>query len=546
MFLLSRTHRIRPHGGSACWTYRPVLSLLLILSFVIGALPHLTLAAPSAGRVLPQLQQEAAARPDQTFRVIIKRHNQQDGGDRAVRAAGGKKLKDLPHDAFVAKVPGRAIAALGRNPAVNYVSIDARMNATCMDCSVIDTSKLATLYPRANQITDVWPSANSTGWTGKGIGIAIIDTGIERRPDFNNAQGTSRIVAHANFSSGQVSRDDGHGHGTHVAGILAGNSWHRTEPLLQGRYIGVAPEANLINLKVADDFGGAYLSDVVMAIDWVVANRESYNIRVMNLSLVSSVAESYKTSILAAAVQRAWFNGILVVVAAGNAGPDSMFYPPANDPFVITVGAADANGTAEQHDDFMAPWSSYGTTQDGFSKPDVVATGRFMVAPLAPGSSILATRIPWRIVNGDYLRLSGTSMSAPVIAGLGALAFQARPELTNDQVKWLLMQTATRLGSTASPILGQGAGTVNATALLRYSGVPDYANQGIEISEHLVGPEGWMIYDSNSLWKNSLWKNSLWKNSLWKISTNSAHSVSCELECDGDIENTEDSSVIAE
>ena len=115
---------------------------------------------------------------------------------------------------------------------------------------------------------------------------------------------------------------DGHGHGTVVAGIIAGNSWNRTESALKGKYIGIAPEANLINVKVSDDDGMSYVSDVVTAIDWVIANRTTYNIRVMNLSLLSSVAESYKTSTLDAAVERAWFNGILVVVAAGNGGPE--------------------------------------------------------------------------------------------------------------------------------------------------------------------------------------------------------------------------------
>ena len=191
----------------------------------------------------------------------------------------------------------------------------------------------------------------------------------------------------------------------------------------------------------------------------------------MNLSLVSSVAESYKTSPLAAAVERAWFNGILVVVAAGNAGPDTLLYPPANDPFVITVGASDMMGTvAANTDDTVAPWSSYGTTQDGFSKPEVVAPGRRIVAPLTSANSNLALAMSARIKDGSYIWLSGTSMAAPMVSGIGALAFQAHPEWTNDQFKWLLMQKARR---PAQGLPGSGNGAVNAVPVVNYEGTPE-------------------------------------------------------------------------
>ncbi len=258
------------------------------------------------------------------------------------------------------------------------------------------------------------------------------------------------------FNSTLRKTNDGNGHGTHVAGIIAGNNWQNgnVPSTVRGKYIGIAPEANIINIRVSDENGMSYVSDVIDAIEWVVTNRTAYNIRVMNLSLMSSVAESYKTSALAAAVEHAWFSGILVVVAAGNDGANTMQYPPANDPFVITVGAADPMNTVAQSDDTIAPWSSYGTTQDGVTKPDVVAPGRYMVAPLASTSAKLAVQDPTRIVDGTYLRLSGTSMAAPVVSGIAALAFQKHPEWTNDQVKWLLKNTATPL------MVGAGQGAV--------------------------------------------------------------------------------------
>jgi serine protease AprX len=256
---------------------------------------------------------------------------------------------------------------------------------------------------------------------------------------------------------------------------------------------------------------------VVNAIEWVIANRVTYNIRVLNLSLRSSVAESYTTSILDAAVERAWFNGILVVVAAGNDGAGTALYPPANDPFVITVGASDPMGTAGRSDDKLAPWSSYGTTQDGYAKPDVVAPGRYIAAPLASNGSTLATTFPSRIVDGNYIWMSGTSMAAPVVAGIAALAFQAHPEWTNDQVKWLLMQTATKLGG-ATPLPGQGAGLVDAQAVVGYSGTPGYANQGLTVSSQLKTPDGTTTY-SSSTWSSSTWSSSTWSSSTWSSST---------------------------
>lgn len=193
---------------------------------------------------------------------------------------------------------------------------------------------------------------------------------------------------------------------------------------------------------------------MVEAIEWAIANRVAYNIRVINLSLVSSVAESYKYSILAAAVERAWFNGIFVVAAAGNAGANTSLYAPGNDPFVVTVGASDSAGTWWAGDDAMAPWSSYGTTQDGYSKPDVAAPGRYMPGPVSSSSSTLMSQFPTRALpntGASYMWMSGTSMAAPVVAGIAALAFEAHPGWTNDQLKWLLQNTSVPFGAASDP-----------------------------------------------------------------------------------------------
>ncbi|HYN88931.1 MAG TPA: S8 family peptidase, partial [Ardenticatenaceae bacterium] len=447
--------------------------------------------------------------------------------DASAAASGGRKLRDLAAaDGFVLELPGRAVMALGRNPAVKFITLDAEMRST----ERVDSSRLATLYNQSIGATGLWSTAQSSllsgllsgsqssPMTGAGIGVAVLDTGITDRPDFRGPNGTSRVVANALFNSKLLKTDDGHGHGTHVAGIVAGNSWHQADLTLKGKYIGVAPEANLINVRVSDEQGKSYVSDVVDAIDWVVANRLIYNIRVMNLSLVSSVAESHLTSVLDAAVERAWFSGIFVVVASGNKGPNTMVYPPANDPFVVSVGAADTMGTVAPGDDTIAPWSSYGTTQDGFSKPDVVAPGRQIVSPLSSATATMAKSNSSRIVDGSYIWMSGTSMAAPVVAGLAALAFQAHPEWTNDQVKWLLQQTATRLGSSLAPVIGQGAGEVNAAAVVGYSGVPGFANQNLAISHWLVTSDGSTAYDSSS-WSTASWSTASWSTASWSTAS---------------------------
>ncbi len=489
---------------------RPVpaaLALLLTLLLLFGALA--TPASAAESRVLPQLQEWANAAPDATQRVIVRRVEGNRTADAAVTRAGGRIIRDLGAlDAFVALVPGRALHSLGRHPAIRSISPDAPMRTT----NVIDSSRLATFYPATVNAPQLW----SQGITGRGVAVAIVDTGInDKLNDFRDPiTGNMRIISQKPFTSFKISSSDKYGHGTHIAGVVGGNSCNRKENDLRCLYIGVAPGATLIDIKVTDDNGISYVSDVVAAIEWVISNRTTHNIRVMNLSMVSSVAESYRTSVLAAAVERAWFSGILVVVSAGNNGPNSMRFPPANDPFVVTVGAVDMMGTPDRADDRLAPWSSYGITQDGHVKPDVVAPGRAMVSLLSEPKARLASNKSQRIVNTHYLRLSGSSMAAPVVAGVAALAFQARPEWTNDQVKWLLMHTAYKLGGDANPLPGQGAGMVDAEAVVQYSSVPEFANQGLIRSDLLVTADGTNVYSSAN-WSTANWSTANWSTANW-------------------------------
>jgi serine protease AprX len=279
--------------------------------------------------------------------------------------------------------------------------------------------------------------------TGQGVGVAVVDTGIAGDlPDFGRS-GQSRVIASAVTNPCAKNANDQVGHGTHVAGLIAGNSLnHSGLKKLSGRYMGIAPKANLISVKVSDDDGDTTVLDVIYGLQFVVDHKDALGIRVVNLSLTSSVAESYKTDPLDAAVEAAWFAGIVVVAASGNDGyvPDAVSYAPGNDPYVITTGAMDDRGSTYLGDDTLAAWSSRGVTQDGFSKPEILAPGMRLVAPLAPKSDFekLCRKC---MIGRSYFRLSGTSMATGVVSGAVALLLEKRPNLTPNQVKGALVST---------------------------------------------------------------------------------------------------------
>jgi serine protease AprX len=314
--------------------------------------------------------------------------------------------------------------------------------------------------------TDAWQRAA----TGNGVGVAVIDSGISGDlPDFVTG-GRSRVIASAVTNPCATDANDHFGHGTHVAGLIAGNSLNSpVKRNLAGRYMGVAPRANLISVKVADDDGETTVLDVIYGIQFAVDNKDRFGIRVVNLSLSSTVPESYLTDPLDAAAESAWFSGLVVVAAAGNDGvaSDAVSYAPGNDPYVISVGGVDDRGTRSRDDDVLAPWSSRGVTQDGFQKPDVLAPGLRLVSTLAIGSDFekLCRKC---IIGRAYFRLSGTSMSAAVVSGAVALMLEKRPGLTPNQVKGAML--ATRYN-----VPGTGA-AVDALAALDGTGS---ANQGL-------------------------------------------------------------------
>ncbi len=276
--------------------------------------------------------------------------------------------------------------------------------------------------------------------------------------------------------------------------------------------MGIAPGANLINVKVSDDTGNASTSDVVRGLQWVLMNKARYNIRVVNLSLNGSVMQSYHQDPLDAAVEILWFNRIVVVVSAGSKGINPL-YPPANDPFVITVGAIDEHATASTGDDTLADFSSYGQTPDGVAKPELAAPGVDIVSLLASNGTVLAKTHPDHIVTdagrNRYFRMSGTSMASPMVAATVALMLEAQPGLNPDQVKRCLIATAVPISNTP----GGGAGLLNAYNAVHCIAAGT-ANTGIRASSMLWTGSKPLAWGSAN-WDSANWDSANWDSANW-------------------------------
>jgi serine protease AprX len=332
------------------------------------------------------------------------------------------------------------VLALSNQSNVSYISLDRPV--------------IATLDYTADAVNA--PYAWNSGLDGTGVGIAVIDSGIYPHPDLNSASGQSRVVYRQSFIGGGVQHDD-YGHGTHVAGIAAGNGSSSSMPGTLHLLKGIAPNANLLDLRVLDLNGASTDSTVISAIQQAVKLKNQYNVRVINLSVGRPIFESCNIDPLCQAVEAAWKNGIVVVTAAGNLGRNgyATITSPGNSPHAITVGCMKTLETYPRTDDQIASYSSKGPSYiDLTVKPDVVAPGNLVVSLLAPGST-LAAEFPANVVPPSYyttsstgpaayFRLSGTSMATPVVSGAVALMLQENPNLSPDTVKARLMKTATK------------------------------------------------------------------------------------------------------
>lgn len=373
---------------------------------------------------------------------------------RLVQRGATMKLEFQSLNARAYRVSPSALAELEADPNVLYVSLDRAVHST----AVSSPAPLLDYHADATNASAAW----SEGLDGSGIGVAVIDSGIDDIPDLHGAK--YGIVYSQDFVPSPVRyAGDQYGHGSHVAGIIAGNGSRSTGWNYSYTFKGIAPGVRLINLRVLDQNGQGTDSQVIAAIDTAIRLKNIFNIRVINLSVGRGVFESYKFDPLCRAVEQAWANGIVVVVAAGNEGRNNSLgtdgygtiTAPGNDPYVITVGAMNTMGTADRTDDVPTSYTSRGPTLgDHIVKPDVVAPGNRTISLYAT-NEVLARELPGNAVpkyaftknsndgrSDTYFYLSGTSMAAPMVSGAAALLLEKKPSMTPDQVKARIMKTA--------------------------------------------------------------------------------------------------------
>ncbi len=438
-------------------------------------------------RVAPDLA-EAIQRKSPAEEVRLLLRIQSSGAQdvaRCVRDLGGEVRGDF---AFVRQMvvtaPLGAVAALTECASLEYIAPDRPVQGLASHLQV--TTGASQVYPLSSGT--ILTSFVSLDVDGTGIGVAVLDSGID--PDHFDLRepGKRRVVLSVDFV-GSGSTDDPYGHGTHVAGIIAGNGYSSSS--LSRGYAGIAPGAHLLNLRVLDEYGRGFISTVVAAIDFAIANRAAYNVRVLNLSLAAPPVESFRDDPLCQAVERATTAGLVVVTSAGNFGVDPSgnrvyggITSPGISPSAITVGATNTYGTDIRSDDTVARYSSRGPTRsrsvdpvtgevtyDNLVKPDLVAPGVRIVS-LERYENQIVLQFPELHVytgkgdsKGRYMLLSGTSMAAPAVSAAAALVLQANPSLTPNMVKTILMYSAQMMEE--ADLFGQGAGMLNIEGAVR-------------------------------------------------------------------------------
>ena len=343
------------------------------------------------------------------------------------------------------------------------------------------------------------------GNTGHGVTVAVLDTGIASLPDF-----AGRLVGGVDLSGEGNAFQDSYGHGTFVAGLIAGNGASSN-----GQYSGEAPGANLVSIKVAGASGATKLGTLISGLQWAVNNEGTYNIKVLNVSLGFQPDRSTVNNPLDLAVERAWNSGLSIVVSAGNAGPfNGTILSPGDDPLVITVGALDDLAQTNVANDEMNDFSSVGPTNpDGWVKPDLATSGRSVVSLAAPGSTVYNKYPSARIGSGNFVG-SGTSFSAAISSGAAALVLANYPADTPNQVKAALIGTTTP-GPVGNPLL-DGHGALNAYAAASTTGL----NYSQSTANLVATPNGATVSlsptnSTTDTWNGTAWNGTAWNGTAW-------------------------------
>ena len=506
--------------SSALWGKGGRAVALVVLAAVVLGAPM----AAGAGRsskshdmrirayLSPGLLDQAQSAPNATFDVIV----QGSPGETSTAVAGevhsarksdpgrGVGVRDRFHavSGVAAQLTGRQILRLARRSDIRAITSDAPV--------VLSGYANTQRWPYVARFQNLWDEPASANAPT----IAIVDSGIQagRAADFGG-----RVLAEVNLASIQPnSPGDGRGHGTFVAALAASERLSRA---------GGSPGSKLVSIDVMDDNGMAMTRDVIAAADWILVHKDLYNIRVANFSLHSASPASVFFDPLDQAVEKLWFNGVTVVAAAGNYAVDGsasgVTFAPGNDPFVITVGAADIDGSVGTADDFAAPWSAWGYTLDGFAKPEIGAPGRHLIASVPPNSTLLTER-PDAVRPNTSMELSGTSFAAPIVAAAAAQVLARHPGWTPDQVKGALMVAARDTPSANARLARRRHGRRRPRR--PPSSIPPNPNAALNA---FVGPAGdgsgpvfdtasWAnVAQSDASWASASWASASWASASW-------------------------------
>lgn len=375
-------------------------------------------------KICPSIRDQLYSSNNNIIPVIITYNSEKKIKEGKINSLSLKLKNELPIvNGCSCDMSINSILELTGDPDVDFISYDSKVFA------VMDIAREAI---GADLVTN-------TGYTGKNVTVAIIDTGIS--PHVDLIYPTNRIVGFKDFVNNETKAYDDNGHGTHCAGILAGSGYAS-----KGKYKGIAPEANILSIKVLDDNGNGNTSDILSTVQWILDKKEVYKTRIINFSLGAIAQNRERRDPLVKAANKAIDNGLIVVAAVGNSGPlRNTILAPATSRHVISVGALDDKRTPDLSDDVIAEFSSRGPTLDRIKKPDLIA----------PGVNIMSLS---NTNHTGYTNLSGTSMSAPMVSGAAALLLNENPDYNHYDIKRKLLNACSRIQASS---FDQGAGVLD-------------------------------------------------------------------------------------